>query len=102
MALLAWATKEKVFLKIQEGTGDALSWEDVQKGYESYVLWEKFRVGDLDLDGELNLEPIDGGVLLGQEMISARDALKDCFQMAFGREAQNGDYILLADESDAT
>ena len=38
MAILAWIKSRQVFLKIQEGTGDNLSEEDIASGMTDYVL----------------------------------------------------------------
>ncbi len=37
-ALLAWLKDEKVFLKVQAGTGDNLLEEDIREGFIDYLL----------------------------------------------------------------
>ena len=37
-ALLAWLKDEKVFLKVQSGTGDNLLEEDIREGFTDYCL----------------------------------------------------------------
>lgn len=55
------------FLKIQPGTGDNLSPEDIAQGYTDYVIWNRFRAEELDIDGELPVECVDSGMLLLKE-----------------------------------
>ena len=50
MAVLLWVKSKKSFLKIQEGTGDNLSIEDVANDFSYYVLWFTFRPSELDID----------------------------------------------------
>ena len=52
------------FLKIQPGTGDNLSPEDIAEGYTDYVIWNRFRPEYLDIDGKLPMECVDGGIVL--------------------------------------
>jgi len=69
MAYLVWARKEKLLLKVQEGTGDNLSREDIENGFVDYVLWSTFRPQCLDLDQELPMEAIDGGMVMFEELL---------------------------------
>ena len=55
-ALLAWLKDEKVFLKVQAGTGDNLLEEDIREGFTDYCLWSTFRPESIDIDGELDME----------------------------------------------
>lgn len=84
MALLAWERQRKVFLKIQEGTGDNLLHEDRAAGYVDYVLWSTFEADDLDLDGELTMNCIDGGMVMTREPTTAAESLTACCRDAFG------------------
>lgn len=52
------------FLKIQPGTGDNLSPEDIAEGYTDYVIWNRFRPECLDIDGDLPMECVDSGIVL--------------------------------------
>ena len=63
MALLAWVKSRKMFLKIQEGTGDNLLAEDRAEGYVDYVLWSTFRAGELGIDELLEPELAEVGLL---------------------------------------
>lgn len=67
MALLAWIPNKKMFLKIQKGTGDNMSDEDIANGYCDYVLWNIFAPGALDTDKEWHPRHLDGGMLLLKE-----------------------------------
>lgn len=64
MAIAAWIESKRLILKIQQGTGDNLSADDIANGYCFYVLWSTFRPEYLDMDEELPLELVDGGMLM--------------------------------------
>ena len=53
MAYVAWIKSKKLLLKVQEGIGDNLLHEDIQRGYVDYILWSTFRPDYLDTDEEL-------------------------------------------------
>lgn len=59
--------KDGEFLKIQPGTGDNLLREDIAEGYTNYVLWSTFKPECLDIDGELDMECLDSGMVLIKE-----------------------------------
>lgn len=75
-AILAWLKNEKVFLKVQSGTGDNLQDEDIQKGFVDYCLWSTFKPKCIDIDGELNMECLDSGMVLLKEYADAITALQ--------------------------
>lgn len=83
MTVLAWLKSKELFLKIQEGTGDNLSDEDLEKGFVDYVLWSTFRADDLDIDGELGLKLSDGGMVMFKEPTYVEDAIEACYHSAF-------------------
>lgn len=97
MALLAWVNSEKVFLKIQEGTGDNLSPEDIEDGATDYVLWSTFRPESLVIDEELNMELEDSGMILLTRHVPARKAVKRCYLQAFGKRMKEGDVQILVE-----
>ncbi len=98
-ALLAWLKDEKVFLKVQSGTGDNLQDEDIQKGFVDYCLWSTFRPECIDIDGELDMECLDSGMVLFREICSdAKTALQACYKEAFGKEYCETDAIVLMEE----
>ena len=82
-ALLAWVKSEKVFLKIQPGTGDNLLREDIRAGYVDYYLWSTFRPQCIDIDGELDMDCLDSGMFLFTENPGAKAALQSCYKEAF-------------------
>lgn len=61
------------FLKIQPGTGDALSPDDIANGYIAYVIWNRFKLECLDIDGDLPMECIDSGLVLIKEILPKED-----------------------------
>lgn len=63
-ALLYFIPSRGEFLKIQPGTGDNLLREDRALGYTDYVLWSTFKPLDLGIDGELDMECLDSGMVL--------------------------------------
>lgn len=70
------------FLKIQPGTGDNLSPEDLAAGFTDYVIWNRFRAECLDIDGELPMECIDSGMVMLKGGESA--ILKQILEFAYG------------------
>ena len=98
MAVLAFVKSENVFLKVQGGTGDNLSSEDIADGFVDYVLWSIFRPESLGVDGELNMECFDGGMLMSKGKTTAEQELESCYHEAFGHEAPLGDILLLMAE----
>lgn len=83
------------FLKIQPGTGDNLSPKDIAEGYTDYVIWNRFRPESLDIDGELDMECLDSGMVMmkgdcpGQagndtEELSEFNILRSVLEQAYG------------------
>ena len=99
MALLAWIKSQKVFLKIQEGTGDNLSAEDVADGMTDYVLWSVFRPADLDLDETLDMQLVDSGMLMFKALTMARESLPECYVAAFDSPYNETDVNFLLDRT---
>ena len=52
------------FLKIQPGTGDNLTRDDIADGYTGYVIWNRLAPECLDIDGDLPMECVDSGIVL--------------------------------------
>ena len=98
MAVLTWIKSRKVFLKIQEGTGDNLLREDRAAGYVDYVLWSVFRPAEIDLDGELELECLESGMVCGKEDMTARRSIPDCYLYAFGAPYEHDDVVELLED----
>ena len=98
MALLAWIESRKVFLKVQQGTGDNLSPEDLAAGFSDYVLWSTFRPACLDLDQTMDMELVDSGMVMSQTRVSSENAVEDCCRQAFGAPLPDGDASVLLTE----
>ena len=100
MAILTWVKSQQVFLKIQEGSGDALSSEDLSDGMVDYVLWNTFRPDDIGLDDALDMDLIDGGMLMFPSEITALAALPECYLAAFDKSYNKDDVIVLLQRED--
>ncbi len=100
MSVLVWIKSKKAFLKIQEGTGDNLSREDRLEGYVDYVLWSTFRPSEIDIDEELEMKLLDGGILMCKEITTADETLPDCYEYACGAPFDDNDVIVLMHEED--
>ena len=98
-ASLSWIKSKQVFLKIQAGTGDNLLQEDIQKGFVDYCLWSIFKPECIDIDGELDMECIDSGMVLSKEYFTLKTALESCYYEAFGGKYNEGDIVVLIKES---
>lgn len=95
-ALLLWSSRHKRLLKIQKGTGDNLTDEDVEAGYVDYVLYSVFKFGDIGLDGELELElESDGQMMTTAEVTNLKDEVPAVYGMAFDAAEWNNDDLIL-------
>ena len=100
MAVLAWVKSRRVFLKIQEGTGDNLSEEDVANGMTDYVLWSTFCPESIDIDEVLDMNHLDGGMMTFKTKTSSVESLPECYAAAFDRPYDKTDVIVLLQEKD--
>ncbi|WP_295070417.1 hypothetical protein [uncultured Fibrobacter sp.] len=98
-ASLSWIKSKQVFLKIQAGTGDNLQQEDIQKGFVDYCLWSTFRPECIDIDGQLDMESIDSGMVLSKEYFTPNTALESCYCEAYRNKYNEGDIVVLIEES---
>ena len=98
-ASLSWIKSKQVFLKIQAGTGDNLQQEDIREGFVDYCLWSTFKPECIDIDGELDMESIDSGMVLSKEYFTLKTALESCYCEAFGQNYNEGDIVVLIKES---
>lgn len=105
MDVLTWIPSKKMFLKVQEGTGDNLSAEDVSAGFVDYVLWSTFRPDDIGADDQLDMECCDGGMLcFKEELPQDKDAfvaaiIPEVLSAAFGMSCVKGEaQVLLTSE----
>ena len=94
-ALLYFIPSRGEFLKIQPGTGDNLLREDRALGYTDYVLWSTFKPLDLGIDGELDMECLDSGMVMMKgdcpnqagndtEELSEFNILRSVLEQAYG------------------
>lgn len=97
MAILLWVPERCCFLKIQEGTGDNLTDEDISAGYTAYLLWSTFTPGELDTDDTWEPELEDGGMVLFEEPVTPLTALPVVYQNAFNTPWSPGKTLLLAE-----
>ena len=97
-ASLSWIKSKQVFLKIQAGTGDNLQQEDIQKGFVDYCLWSTFKPECIDIDGELDMECIDSGMVLFRENCTPGEALDSSYRRAFGTDFDKDDIAVLMEE----
>lgn len=95
MAMLVWVKGNKRFLKIQEGTGDALTSDDIQDGMKDYVIWSTFIPKCLDGDDSLEMALGDSGVLMFREEVSAIKVLPECYESAFNKPYEKSDIVVL-------
>ena len=94
-AILAWVKSAKAFLKVQAGTGDNLLEDDIQEGFTDYCLWSTFRPECIDIDGELDMECLDSGMVLFKECCTPQAALESSYRQAFGTDFDRNDVIIL-------
>lgn len=97
MAVLPWVPECCCFLKIQEGTGDSLSDEDVSAGYTACYHWTTFTPGELDIDETWEPELEDGGIVLFEEPVTPLTALPAVYQNAFNTPWSPEKTFLLAE-----
>ena len=100
MAVLTWIKSKKAFLKIQEGTGGNLSQEDIADGMKDYVLWSTFRPECIDVDEEMNMIQIDGGIQMFTEQTKVDASIPTCYEQAFGVPYDCDDAIILMHDED--
>ena len=82
-------------MKIQDGTGDNLSREDLGNGFTGYFLWSTFSPGELDIDETMAPELKDSGMLLYRKVLSSGSALQGCYEQAICERFNDEDVILL-------
>ena len=94
-ASLSWVKGKNAFLKVQAGTGDNLLEDDIREGFIDYCLWSTFRPESIDIDGELDMECLDSGMVLFRESCTPRLALESSYRQAFGKDFDKDDIIQL-------
>ena len=73
--------------------------EDIQKGFVDYCLWSTFRPECIDIDGELDMKCLNGGMVLFKEYADAKTAQESCYREAFGEKYNEGDMVVFIEES---
>lgn len=65
--------------------------EDIKEGYTDYVLWSTFKPESLDIDGELDMECLDSGMLLIKESSPANNGelISEILQQAYDNQKLN-------------
>lgn len=78
-------------IRIDEGSGDNLTNDDIDQGYIDYIYYEVYNV-------QQNLPEVDGGMVMLTELFqnkfkSVKDAIPAVLDMAYGDESIG--YIML-------
>lgn len=81
---LYFLPERKEYLKLQTGTGD--------NDDRPYVIANVFKFRELDLDGELGTECVDGAMLVGHCSVTSLRTLSETMKVVFGHEEK---FILL-------
>ena len=81
----------KQIIRIDEGSGDNLTDDDIAQGYVDYIYYEVYNV-------QQNLPEVDGGMIMLTELFqnkfkSVKDAIPAVLDMAYGDESIG--YIML-------
>ena len=97
-AILAWVKGRGAFLKVQAGTGDNLLDGDIREGFTDYCLWSTFRPECIDIDGELDMECLDSGMVLFRENCTPGEALESSYRQAFGTDFDKNDCFVILSE----
>ncbi|MCL4101713.1 hypothetical protein MMG03_001293 [Fibrobacter succinogenes] len=71
--------------RVQPGTGDNLTRDDIADGYTDYVIWNRLAPESLDIDGDMPMECIDSGMILLKE--DSFDVLGMVMRYAYGQNA---------------
>ena len=100
MAVLTWIKSKRLFLKIQVGAGAALDWYDIEDGMVDYVLWGTFLPECIDIDEEVEMVFLDGGLLMSNKPITADESIPNCYYHAFEKPYADDDVIVLMHDDD--
>ena len=78
-------------IRIDEGSGDNLTNDDIDQGYVDYIYYEVYNV-------QQNLPEVDGGMIMLTELFqnkfkSVKDSIPAVLDMAYGDESI--EYIML-------
>ena len=86
---LYFLPERKEYLKLQTGTGD--------NDDRPYVIANVFKFRELDIDGDLESECVDGAMLVGHCSVTALHTISEAMKIIFGKEEK---FILLEARND--
>ena len=89
--IFIYVKTKKQIIRIDEGSGDNLTDDDIAQGYVDYIYYEVYNV-------QQNLPEVDGGMIMLTELFqnkfkSVKDAIPAVLDMAYGDESIG--YIML-------
>lgn len=89
--IFIYVQTRKQIIRIDEGSGDNLTDDDIVQGYIDYIYYEVYNV-------EQDLPEVDGGMIMLTELFqekfkSTKDAIPAVLDMAYGDESIG--YIVL-------
>ena len=89
--IFIYVKTKKQIIRIDEGSGDNLTDDDISQGYVDYIYYEVYNV-------QQNLPEVDGGMIMLTELFqnkfkSVKDAIPAVLDMAYGDESIG--YIML-------
>lgn len=90
-AIFIYVQTKRQIIRIDEGSGDNLTDDDIAQGYVDYIYYEVYNV-------EQDLPEVDGGMIMLTELFqekfkSTKDAIPAVLDMAYGNESMG--YIVL-------
>ena len=71
---------------------------DIREGITDYCLWSTFRPECIDIDGELDMECLDSGMVLFRENYTPGEALESSCRQAFGTDFDKDDVVVLMEK----
>lgn len=89
--IFIYVQTEKQIIRIDEGSGDNLTDDDIDQGYVDYIYYEVYNV-------QQDFPEIDGGMIMLKELFqekfkSTKEAIPAVLDMAYGDESI--EYIVL-------
>ena len=89
--IFIYVQTKKQIIRIDEGSGDNLTDDDIDQGYVDYIYYEVYNV-------QQDFPEIDGGMIMLKELFqekfkSTKDAIPAVLDMAYGNESMG--YIVL-------
>jgi len=72
---------------------------DIREGFTDYCLWSTFRPECIDIDGELDMECLDSGMVLFRKSCTPGEALESSYRQAFDTEFDGNDCFVILSET---